>query len=80
MARGKDTRNHPNRGVSKNMFPFGGGEEHGYVAPDNFQPTPKRRNARDNAPAGGIQRPEMESCVGCGQNTPKGSGSCADCK
>lgn len=36
MARGQDTRNHPNRGVSKNMFPFGGGEEHGYVEPDNF--------------------------------------------
>ena len=34
----------------------------------------------DNAPAGGIQRPEMESCANCGTQTPKGSGSCADCK
>jgi hypothetical protein len=34
----------------------------------------------DDAPAGGIKRPEMESCAGCGENTPKGSGSCADCK
>ena len=34
----------------------------------------------DNAPAGGIKRPEMESCTNCGTETPKGSGSCADCK
>lgn len=35
---------------------------------------------QDIAPAGGIPRPEMESCANCGTNTPKGSGSCADCK
>lgn len=34
----------------------------------------------DNAPAGGMKRPEMESCSNCGTQTPKGSGSCADCK
>ena len=39
-----------------------------------------RAQDNDNAPAGGIKRPEMESCTNCGTETPKGSGSCADCK
>jgi hypothetical protein len=39
-----------------------------------------QNRAQDNAPAGGIQRPEMEACANCGENTPKGSGFCADCK
>jgi hypothetical protein len=69
MARGEDTSKHPNRMVSL----------------DNFAQVARMGRALatgqgDNAPAGGIQRPEMESCAGCGENTPKGSGSCADCK
>ena len=34
----------------------------------------------DEAPAGGIPRPAMEGCASCGTPTPKGSGTCADCK
>jgi hypothetical protein len=45
-----------------------------------IHPKTGERMNMDNAPAGGIQRPEMESCANCGTNTPKGSGSCADCK
>lgn len=45
-----------------------------------IHPKTGERMNMDNAPAGGIKRPEMESCADCGTNTPKGSGSCADCK
>ena len=85
MARGEDTSKHPNRGVGRENFisgpPAGGippmSDEqrkrmYGGITP-NF-PLP------DSAPAGGMKRPEMESCTNCGTNTPKGSGSCADCK
>jgi hypothetical protein len=69
MARGEDTRNHPNRRISL----------------DNFAQVARigrslATGQGDNAPAGGIPRPEMESCTNCGTQTPKGSGSCADCK
>lgn len=72
---------HPNRRVDRaSMFPSSippmSDEQrqrmYGGIKP-NF-PLP------DSAPAGGIQRPEMESCANCGTQTPKGSGSCADCK
>jgi hypothetical protein len=76
MARGEDTSKHPNRQVGRGNIPPMSDEQkqrlYGGIKP-NF-PLP------DSAPAGGIQRPEMESCAGCGENTPKGSGSCADCK
>ena len=72
MARGERTENHPNRGVSRHKFAGGG-----YV---DVLRSPELQRDIDNAPAGGIKRPEMESCTNCGTETPKGSGSCVDCK
>lgn len=72
MARGEDTRHHPNRKVDWNNI----------IQGILINPLKSQNLAQDNdnAPAGGIKRPEMESCTNCGTETPKGSGSCADCK
>lgn len=103
MARGEDTRNHPNRGVSRGAYAQLARElSKGFpqmddetdrlvntrvvgVRPDyDVRPDmgylQNRAQDSDNAPAGGIKRPEMESCTNCGTETPKGSGSCVDCK
>lgn len=45
-----------------------------------IDPKTGARMGMDDAPAGGIPRPAMEDCASCGTPTPKGSGSCADCK
>ena len=61
MARGQDSRNHPNRKVSKNMFPFGGGEEHGYVEPDDFPRKEKigvRRTSIDTGAQAWLDSPD----------------------
>ena len=57
-----------------------GHRDDGSYAEDRAHHEGRKIRRRDDAPAGGIKRPEMESCAGCGENTPKGSGSCADCK
>ena len=95
MARGEDTSKHPNRGVARQAFMMMGADMDYFQnrAPaGGIPPMSDEQKQRmyggikpnfplpDSAPAGGIQRPEMESCAGCGENTPKGSGSCADCK
>lgn len=75
MARGKRTEFHPNRAVSRHMFAGGG-----YVDVMRSPELQRDLDNRDNAPAGGIPRPYMEECSSCGTLTPKGSGTCADCK
>ena len=67
MARGEDTSKHPNRSVGKNMFPFGGGEEHGYVVPDNFQPTPKIGTRRMPKAKSGDQYPSQQGAQRIGE-------------
>ena len=77
MARGERTENHPNRQVSRQSF-----TEAMNAHSQRWRDAQEKRlqQDNDNAPAGGIKRPEMESCTNCGTETPKGSGSCADCK
>lgn len=71
MARGEDTRNHPNRRISLDNF--------AQIAQLGRELSKGFPQIDDNAPAGGIPRPKMHSCGGCGESTPTSSGLCADC-
>lgn len=74
MARGEDTSNHPNRKVHRESFMTG--------PPAGFTMNNLVKGLvgqSDDAPAGGIRRPAMDSCTNCGTQTPAGSGTCADC-
>jgi hypothetical protein len=75
MARGESTEHHPNRKVGRENFMSG--PPAGWTM-NNMVKGLVGQN--DDAPAGGIPRPAMESCTNCGTQTPAGSGSCIDCK
>ena len=61
---------HPNRNVSRGAY--------ARLARDLSTGFPQM--GEDDAPAGGIPRPAMHSCGGCGESTPASSSLCADCK
>lgn len=70
MARGQDTRNHPDRQVSRGAY--------ARLARELSKGFPQM--SEDDAPAGGIPRPAMHSCGSCGEMTSTEHGVCADCR
>ena len=82
MAKGEDTSKHPNRRVSRADMLFGQlqGMIEGTVAPQKSLAKMWASLPADNddAPAGGIPRPQLNTCPSCGEKTPN-SGNCADC-
>lgn len=70
MARGEDTRYHPERNVSRGAY--------ARLARELSKGFPQM--SEDDAPAGGIPRPQLHSCGGCGEMTSKEHGLCADCR